>query len=74
MQYENGRRRSIAATARSRNRINRVAACRISTRSRLWNAPDHAFVGFLFSVVPGCLLLGGGISMLFEKAFLVRLP
>jgi len=30
----------------------------------LWNAPDHAFVGFLFSVVPGCLLLGGGISML----------
>ncbi len=30
----------------------------------LWNAPDHGFVGFLFSVVPGALLLGSGLAML----------
>jgi dienelactone hydrolase len=30
----------------------------------LWNAPWHGFVGFLFSVIPGCLLLGSGMSML----------
>jgi len=30
----------------------------------LWNAPGHGFIGFLFSVLPGCLLLAGGISML----------
>jgi hypothetical protein len=30
----------------------------------LWNAPNHGFIGFLFSVLPGCLLVGGGISML----------
>jgi hypothetical protein len=30
----------------------------------LWNAPWHGFVGFLFSVVPGCLLLASGVSML----------
>jgi dienelactone hydrolase len=30
----------------------------------LWNAPWHGTIGFLFSVVPGCLLLGSGVSML----------
>jgi hypothetical protein len=30
----------------------------------LWRAPGHGFVGFLFSVVPGCLLLAAGVSML----------
>lgn len=30
----------------------------------LWNAPSHGFVGFFFSVVPGTLLLGSGVSML----------
>ena len=30
----------------------------------LWRAPEHGFVGFVFSVVPGCLLLGSGVSML----------
>jgi hypothetical protein len=30
----------------------------------LWHSPEHGFVGFLFSVVPGCLLLGSGVSML----------
>lgn len=30
----------------------------------LWNAPDHGVVGFLFSVIPGSLLLGSGMSML----------
>ena len=30
----------------------------------LWNSPGHGFVGFLFSVIPGCLLLGSGVSML----------
>ena len=30
----------------------------------LWRAPEHGFVGFLFSVVPGCLMLGSGVSML----------
>jgi len=30
----------------------------------LWRAPEHGFVGFLFSVVPGCLLLAAGVSML----------
>jgi hypothetical protein len=30
----------------------------------LWRAPEHGLVGFLFSVVPGCLLLGAGVSML----------
>jgi hypothetical protein len=30
----------------------------------LWRAPEHGFPGFLFSVIPGCLLLGSGFSML----------
>jgi hypothetical protein len=30
----------------------------------LWNAPWHGLVGFLFSVIPGCMLLGSGVSML----------
>lgn len=30
----------------------------------LWNSPEHGFVGFLFSVIPGCLLVGSGVSML----------
>jgi len=30
----------------------------------LWNAPWHGFIGFLFSVIPGCLLLASGVSML----------
>ena len=30
----------------------------------LWNSPGHGFVGFFFSVIPGCLLLGSGVSML----------
>ena len=30
----------------------------------LWNAPWHGVTGFVFSVVPGCLLLGSGVSML----------
>jgi len=30
----------------------------------LWRAPEHGLLGFLFSVVPGCLLLGSGVSML----------
>jgi len=30
----------------------------------LWSAPDHGLIGFLFSVIPGCLLLGAGLSML----------
>ena len=30
----------------------------------LWNAPEHGFVGFLFSVLPGGLLLGSGMAML----------
>lgn len=30
----------------------------------LWNAPGHGPLGFLFSVVPGCLLLGSGVTML----------
>jgi len=30
----------------------------------LWRAPGHGLVGFLFSVIPGCLLLGSGVSML----------
>ena len=30
----------------------------------LWHAPTHGMVGFLFSVIPGCLLVGSGISML----------
>jgi dienelactone hydrolase len=30
----------------------------------LWNAPGHGTLGFLFSVVPGCLLLGSGVAML----------
>ena len=30
----------------------------------LWRAPGHGFVGFLFSAVPGCLLLSSGVSML----------
>jgi len=30
----------------------------------LWNAPGHGFVGFLFSVFPGSLLLGSGVAML----------
>jgi hypothetical protein len=31
----------------------------------LWRAPAHGLPGFLFSVVPGCLLLGAGFAMLF---------
>ena len=30
----------------------------------LWNSPGYGLVGFLFSVIPGCLLLGSGMSML----------
>ncbi len=30
----------------------------------LWRAPEHGLVGFLFSVIPGCLLVGSGVSML----------
>jgi dienelactone hydrolase len=30
----------------------------------LWRAPEHGLPGFFFSVVPGCLLLGAGVSML----------
>ncbi len=30
----------------------------------LWNAPAHGPLGFLFSVLPGCLLLGSGVAML----------
>jgi hypothetical protein len=30
----------------------------------LWRAPEHGLMGFLFSIVPGCLLLGSGVSML----------
>ncbi|MGI9592110.1 MAG: alpha/beta hydrolase family protein [Myxococcota bacterium] len=30
----------------------------------LWHAPTHGLVGFLFSVIPGCLMVGSGISML----------
>jgi hypothetical protein len=30
----------------------------------LWRAPEHGLLGFLFGVLPGCLLLGGGVSML----------
>jgi len=30
----------------------------------LWHAPTHGLLGFLFSVIPGCLLVGSGISML----------
>jgi hypothetical protein len=30
----------------------------------LWSAPGHGFLGFVFSVVPGCLLLGSGLVML----------
>ncbi len=30
----------------------------------LWRAPDHGLLGFLFSVLPGCLLLASGIAML----------
>jgi dienelactone hydrolase len=30
----------------------------------LWSAPGHGLVGFVFSVVPGCLLLGSGVAML----------
>jgi hypothetical protein len=30
----------------------------------LWRAPEHGILGFLFSIVPGCLLLGSGLSML----------
>jgi hypothetical protein len=30
----------------------------------LWRAPEHGFVGFAFSIVPGSLLLGSGVSML----------
>ncbi len=29
----------------------------------LWSAPGHGPAGFLFSVVPGCLLLGSGTAM-----------
>jgi hypothetical protein len=30
----------------------------------LWNAPGHGVPGFLFTVLPGCLLLGSGVAML----------
>jgi hypothetical protein len=30
----------------------------------LWNAPSHGPAGFLFSVIPGCLMLGSGVTML----------
>jgi hypothetical protein len=30
----------------------------------LWHAPTHGWVGFLFSVVPGCLMVSSGLSML----------
>ena len=30
----------------------------------LWRAPAHGCSGFLFSVLPGCLLLGSGVAML----------
>jgi hypothetical protein len=30
----------------------------------LWSAPGHGVPGFVFSVVPGCLLLGSGVAML----------
>ena len=30
----------------------------------LWNAPSHGFFGFVFSTIPGCLLLGSGMAML----------
>jgi hypothetical protein len=30
----------------------------------LWRAPEHGLPGFLFSVVPGCLLVGAGVAML----------
>jgi len=30
----------------------------------LWRAPEHGFVGFLFSVIPGSLLLASGVAML----------
>ena len=30
----------------------------------LWSAPSHGLSGLLFSVVPGCLLLGSGTAML----------
>jgi len=30
----------------------------------LWRAPAHGLPGFLFSVLPGCLLLGSGFAML----------
>jgi dienelactone hydrolase len=30
----------------------------------MWHAPTHGLLGFLFSVVPGSLLLGAGVAML----------
>jgi hypothetical protein len=30
----------------------------------LWRAPAHGLPGFVFSVLPGCLLLGAGMAML----------
>src|SRR5262245_43282061 len=30
----------------------------------LWRAPDHGLFGFLFGVLPGCLMLGSGVAML----------
>ena len=30
----------------------------------LWNAPGHGVAGFLFSVLPGSLLLASGVAML----------
>jgi hypothetical protein len=30
----------------------------------LWRAPEHGLVGFLFSVIPGSLLLASGVAML----------
>jgi hypothetical protein len=30
----------------------------------LWRAPEHGLPGFVFSVLPGCLLLASGVAML----------
>jgi hypothetical protein len=30
----------------------------------LWNAPGHGLLAFLLAVLPGCLLLGSGVTML----------
>ncbi len=30
----------------------------------LWHGPEHGLAGFLFALLPGCLLLGSGVAML----------